>query len=245
MVGFDDGKETDRQLDGRSVAVIHANLTSRSVDLTRAVKLPENSGICFEGVKKSGAFDIPVGQVKLWEYLPNPNGKPNIDVLKPLVNGSDITRRPSNRWIIDFGIDMPDEEAMLYEQPYEYLLKHVKPQRANMRGAAGLPWWLHQRPRPHMRNALAGLDRFIVTPRVSKHRIFQWVRQPTLPDSALDVFARDDDYFFGLLHSRPHEVWALAMGTQLREKNQVFATRRRLASKLSPSRLRTNLNEIG
>ena len=27
------------------------------------------------------------------------------------------------------------------------------------------------------------------------------------------VFARDDDYFFGVLHSRIHEVWALRMGT--------------------------------
>ena len=222
MVGFDDGKESDRRLDEKSVAVIHANLTSRRANLTRAKKLKENANICFEGVKKSGAFDIPAGQVKLWEHLPNPNGKPNIDVLKPLVNGSDITRRPSDRWIIDFGTNMPDEEAMLYEQPYEYLLKHVKTQRANMRGAAGLPWWLHQRPRPQMRKALSDLDRFIVTPRISKHRVFQWVHQPTLPDSALDVFAKDDDYFFGVLHSRPHEVWALSTGTQLREKETGF-----------------------
>lgn len=222
MVGFDDGKETDRQIDEHSVAVIHANLTSRSADVTRARKLKENANICFEGVKKSGAFDIPAGQVKLWEHLGNPNGKPNRDVLKPLVNGSDITRRPSDRWIIDFGVNMPENEAMLYEQPYEYLLRHVKPQRATMRGAVGIPWWLHQRPRPQMRQALSNLNRFIVTPRISKHRVFQWIYQPTLPDSALDVFARDDDYFFGVLHSRPHEVWALAMGTQLREKESGF-----------------------
>ena len=31
------------------------------------------------------------------------------------------------------------------------------------------------------------------------------------------MFARDDDYFFGVLHSHVHEVWALALGTQLRE----------------------------
>jgi type II restriction/modification system DNA methylase subunit YeeA len=29
------------------------------------------------------------------------------------------------------------------------------------------------------------------------------------------VFARADDYFFGVLHSRAHEVWSLRMGTWL------------------------------
>ena len=36
------------------------------------------------------------------------------------------------------------------------------------------------------------------------------------------VFARDDDYFFGVLHSRIHELWALRMGTQLREAESGF-----------------------
>ena len=35
-----------------------------------------------------------------------------------------------------------------------------------------------------------------------------------LPDSRLYVFARDDDYFFGVLHSRIHEVWALATSSR-------------------------------
>lgn len=29
------------------------------------------------------------------------------------------------------------------------------------------------------------------------------------------TFAREDDYFFGVLHSRTHELWALRMGTSL------------------------------
>lgn len=31
-----------------------------------------------------------------------------------------------------------------------------------------------------------------------------------VPDHKLHVFARNDDYFFGILHSRLHAVWALA-----------------------------------
>jgi hypothetical protein len=36
------------------------------------------------------------------------------------------------------------------------------------------------------------------------------------------VFARDDDYFFGLLQSTPHELWARGTGTQLREADSGF-----------------------
>ena len=44
----------------------------------------------------------------------------------------------------------------------------------------------------------------------------------TLPDHQLIVFARDDDYFFGVLQSRVHEVWARRQGTQLREVESGF-----------------------
>src|SRR5215212_8075527 len=40
-----------------------------------------------------------------------------------------------------------------------------------------------------------------------------WTDSKTLPDSSLVAFARSDDYFFGMLHSRAHELWALRMGT--------------------------------
>ena len=43
-----------------------------------------------------------------------------------------------------------------------------------------------------------------------------------LADHALVVIARDDDYTFGVLHSRVHELWARAQGTQLREVESGF-----------------------
>jgi hypothetical protein len=39
-----------------------------------------------------------------------------------------------------------------------------------------------------------------------------------VPDSAVVAIARDDDYFLGVLHARPHELWALRMGTQLESR---------------------------
>jgi hypothetical protein len=75
-----------------------------------------------------------------------------------------------------------------------------------------------------MRQAIAALkqERFICTPRVSKYRVFVWLPNKTLPDCATIAIAHDDDYTFGVLHSRAHELWARGQGTQLREVESGF-----------------------
>jgi hypothetical protein len=224
LVGFDDGSETEKLLDGTPVVDINANLSS-GADLTQAVRLPENAGIGFVGDVKGGAFDIREDLAREMLVDPNPDGRSNADVLRPWVNGLDITRRPRSMWIIDFGVNLPADEAMLYEAPFEYVRKHVEPTRSKVRRKSyAEKWWLHVEPCSGMRTALTGLSRFIATPTLSKHRLFAWLSADTLADHQLIVFARDDDYFFGVLHSRPHELWALAQGTQLETRPRYTPT---------------------
>jgi hypothetical protein len=113
------------------------------------------------------------------------------------------------------------EEAALYEAPFEYVAENVRPTRIRS-GIGADEWWLHWRPRPEMRSAMHGLSRYIASPRVAKHRIFVWLTPDVLLDSAAVAIARDDDYTFGVLHSRVHELWARGMGTQLREVESGF-----------------------
>ncbi|MGE5776319.1 MAG: type IIL restriction-modification enzyme MmeI, partial [Chloroflexota bacterium] len=54
------------------------------------------------------------------------------------------------------------------------------------------------------------------------HRVFIWMSTDIVPDHQARVFARDDDYFLGVLHSKIHELWARATGTQLREAESGF-----------------------
>ena len=217
MVGFDDGTEGTRELDGLKVSEIYTNLRSGETDVTKARKLKENLGIAFMGDTKGGSFDITEAQASRLLSQPNPDGRSNRDVVRPWINGSDITGRPRNKWIIDFPPGTTLEEAALYEAPFEYVREKVKPKRIkNKRDVYSKYWWLHMEPRPGLRDATRRLDRVIVTPRVSKYRIFVWLKDQ-LPDSATIAFARDDDCFFGILHSRIHEVWARTLGTQLRE----------------------------
>jgi len=120
------------------------------------------------------------------------------------------------RWIIDFGNDMTEADAAFFEAPFEYVLKHVRPTRLNLRRQwHRTKWWLHGDPRPALRRALLGLNRYILTPRVAKHRLFVWRSSCVVPDSAVVAFARDDDTSFGVLHSRFHEAWSLRLGTWL------------------------------
>ncbi|HEX75280.1 MAG TPA: hypothetical protein G4O12_01720 [Dehalococcoidia bacterium] len=121
-------------------------------------------------------------------------------------------------WIIDFGVNTPLEEAQKYEKPLEYVYLNVKPIRDKVRRRQYREhWWLLAEPCAGMRKAIAGLDRFIVTPKTAKYRLFVWLYRPALPDQSLYVIARSDDYAFGVLHSSVHEIWVRCKGTQLRE----------------------------
>ena len=216
IVAQDDGSETERALDGEAVSIINADLTS-GVDLTHAARLPENVGVSFIGDQKSGAFDIPGDLARDMLRQPaNVNGRPNADVVVPWVNGLDLARRPRDMFIVDFGTSMSEVDAAHYESPFSYIEEHVRPIRVrNRETIARRRWWLHQRPRPEMRAAVDPLRRYIATPRLAKHRLFVWLKAPTLPDSQIVAIAREGDYAFGVLHSRAHELWSLRMGTWL------------------------------
>jgi hypothetical protein len=99
-------------------------------------------------------------------------------------------------------------------------LQHVKPTRVGKREKrTNEMWWIFQWSRPVMRAAIAGLPQFIVTPEVSKHRVFKWMTPPVVPDKNLTVIARADDTTFGILHSRFHELWSLGLCTWLGKGN--------------------------
>lgn len=225
IVGFDDGDEINRLLNGLSVAWINSDLTG-TVDITTALGLTENHGISFQAGIKVGPFDIPgsLAREMLSEPM-NPNGQPNSDVVKPFINTIDVVRRPRDTWIIDFGVGITLADSSLYERPFEYVRNVVKPVRDENRDLGfRTRWWLHGRPRVEMRTALSDQTRFLATPTVAKHRVFVWLGRDIYPDHQLIVFARDDDYFFGVLHSHAHELWSLRMGTSLEDRPRYTPT---------------------
>jgi type II restriction/modification system DNA methylase subunit YeeA len=218
------------RMNGEAVKEIYSDLTAGliagGVDLTHSKRLSSNKGFSFIGGMKKGLFDVTGDVARTWLKLPsNPQGRPNSDVVRPWLNGLDITRRPNDMWIVDFGIDMSQETAALYEEPFDHVSRKVKPKRDLVRNELEKNrWWLHARPAPELRAAVAPLHRSIGTARVSKHRLFAWLTPAAVIDGQIVVIARNDDATFGVLHSHIHEIWALRMGTSLEDRPRYTPT---------------------
>ena len=222
----EEGNNLQKFLDGKQVPGINADLTAGMADITKGKPLLCNQNIAFMGDIKNGPFDISGDLARKWLRLPaNPNGRPNSDVLRPWVNGMDLTRRLSGKWIVDFGPSMERPQAALYEMPFSHVMEKVKPARKRNRNRKVRDlWWRHEAPRPVMWKALEGLTRYIATPRVAKYRLFVWCDTRVCPDCQLIVIARDDDTTFGILHSRFHEAWSLRLGTSLEDRPRYTPT---------------------
>ena len=225
-----DASLSDATLNGQRVAQIYADLTAEhlsfGVDLTQALRLPENANVAFMGHAKGGPFDIPGDLARNWLQLPaNPNGRNNADVLKPWMNGMDLTRRAAGKWIVDFGWNMAVGEAAMYEEPFRWAQEHIYPMRQrNPREARRKYWFRHMDPPQRMWRVLDGKSRYAATARVAKHRLFVWCDVRVCPDQQLIVIARDDDTTFGILHSRFHELWSLRLGTSLEDRPRYTPT---------------------
>ncbi|HEV2335745.1 MAG TPA: DNA methyltransferase [Stellaceae bacterium] len=213
LICFGINAPTVSRLDGHAVPEIHSDLSGEGIDLTSATHLEENSSVCFQGPVKVGSFDVSGAQARKWLLMPvNPNGRGNADVLRPWVNGRDLTARRSDTWIIDFG-GMSEAEAALYQAPFEYVRLHIRPFREkNADRQRREKWWRLGRSGADLREAELGLSRVVATPRVAKHRFFVWIAVQVLPDSRVNAVARDDDVTFGVLQSGFHEAWSLRLG---------------------------------
>ncbi len=220
----------DKFLDGRIVTSINADLSgnldeAHVLDLTKAKKLNLNSRVCAYGSQEKGSFDILEKVARAALSSPNPDRRKNADVVKRAINASQVTKRRLDTWVIDFGLNMPIEEAAMYETPFSLAKQQVYPERSSRPDKNQKDrWWLHARPSPVYREMLARNRRYIASPAVAKHRVFVWLDKSELADHALLVFGRDDDASFGILHSRMHELWSLRLGTSLEDRPRYTPT---------------------
>ncbi len=221
LISFGMSDESAR-LDGLQVSEIYADLSGahdgRSSDLTLARSLAENSRVAFSGITKKGSFDIGGDEARRQlAEAGNPNGRPNADVLFPWKNGDAVVGRDSDKWIINFA-EKRESEAAQYQVPYEALAQ-VRTEREQTKAKGEREnWWKLARRAPDMFQAVSTLERFIVTPEVSKHRVFGWLGRGVVPDKNLVVIARADDTTFGIVQSRAHGLWAARLGTSLEDR---------------------------
>ena len=78
--------------------------------------------------------------------------------------------RPDLGYMVYFGTEMTQQEAALFELPYQHIIRMVLPERQNnAREAYRKYWWRHGEPRVAMRKALSQVPRFIAVAATSKH----------------------------------------------------------------------------
>jgi hypothetical protein len=200
-----------------SKGVINSDLTV-GADVTTALPLHANDGLCSPGVKLHGSgFIVTPMQA---EHL-GLGRRAGLDKhIRNYRNGRDLTFRPRGVMVIDlFGLEA-EEVRQRYPELYQHLATTVKPAREAVSTKSRTKdaeayvreWWLMGKPRQELRTAMVGLPRYIATPETAKHRVFQFLDASILPDNMLVAVGSDDAFLLGVLSSRIHVVWALRAG---------------------------------
>ncbi|MBL0209849.1 MAG: class I SAM-dependent DNA methyltransferase [Holophagaceae bacterium] len=186
---------------------IHEDL-SGGARVADAMALKANDGLASRGMQLIGSgFIVTPAQWKDWK-------RPT--VVHPYRNGRDLTDHPREVMVIDLYGLAEEEVRKTYPAIYQHLLQTVKPEREeNNDSTTRKNWWIFGRNREEIRPALKGLSRFIATVETSKHRTFQFLDGATVPDNMIVVIASGDALHLGILSSRFHVVWALAVGALL------------------------------
>jgi Eco57I restriction-modification methylase/restriction-modification enzyme MmeI-like protein len=203
-------------LDRIEVAGITSALTVRSRVEGRAQRIVGTGGRAFLGSMVLGMGFVLSDAEANAMIAADPR---NADVVRPYLIGEDLNQRPDgspSRWVIDFR-DWPLERAQDYSEPFERIVRLVKPVRLklNERGYRDR-WWQFGRQGQALYRAIVQLDRCIAITLVSK--VVQPMLVPTNVVYAhkLAIFSYDDDAHFGLLSSGMHRLWAINQGSTMR-----------------------------
>lgn len=206
---------------------------STETDLRAAsiLKVNRRPQLCFQGqTPQHPGFVLSPAEA---QRFATKNAK-NASALYAYLGGEDLNSggRPT-RFIID--IDAPDAMTASTSAPdlYEHVRQHVLPTREDLvrkeeqrnaelsaadpssrlnweRRDFMVKWWELWRRRKKMLDAIEPLSRYIALSRHSvwtRPSIYAFVAPDIRPGDALTVFALEDDYSFGILHSSHHRAY--------------------------------------
>ncbi|MDZ4698843.1 MAG: type IIL restriction-modification enzyme MmeI [Rhodothermales bacterium] len=182
-------------------------------DFGSLIDLAANQGVCQMGIKLHGMGFVVSAEEAIQLGI---NGVAKDDLnryIRPFINGKDLVQRTRGAMVIDlFGLSIHDV-IQKYPEVYQWILDRVKPERdQNNRQSYRENWWIFGEPRSTFRPALEKLDRYIVTCRTAKHRIFAFIGSATMSESKVVMIALDDPFFLGVLSSKAHVIWAARTG---------------------------------
>lgn len=142
--------------------------------------------------------------------------------LRPYLGGDEVARDPEqrpHRFVLDLNDLTLDDEAR-FPELFGLVRRYVKPGRDKLGTSSAdrahrTQFHVWANPRPELRRAIAGLDRVLVTPRVSIRRFFTFLPADVVPSEQLVVFALPGFASFAVLQSTLHDIWARTFGSSM------------------------------
>ncbi|MFZ5484512.1 MAG: class I SAM-dependent DNA methyltransferase [Pseudomonadota bacterium] len=194
------------------IGIIHADLTA-GANVAGAQPLRANAGLCYQGMNLVGkGFRITPEEVPRLGYSLD-NLPPEI---KPHRNARDMMQGGEDIFVIDLFGYTAEEARSRHPTLYQWLFDRVKPERDHNKDAQRRrDWWLFGRSNRDLRKSWVGLERIVLTPETSKHRVFSFQALPFCPDHKLYAICCEDAWVLGVLSSSAHIPWALAAGGRL------------------------------
>jgi len=115
IVGFDDGRQGKRILDGYAAESVNPDLTV-GLDATCARQLSENRAVPWSiGTQKGGSFDVDWTTARGLLATPGPTAMSNCEVVFPWVSGVDVTKRNRGKWIVYFDPTVSESDASRFD----------------------------------------------------------------------------------------------------------------------------------
>lgn len=212
----------DITLDKKSVARISSYLDETDFSHHPQV-IKSNPNFSFEGYKTAGVGfffqDNKLGctPTEVMRTLIERNPL-NAERIFPYLGGAEVNESPnhnSDRFAISFET-MTQEEASKWPDLLQIIEKKVKPTRdlAN-RKAHRERWWQYGETRPGLTRALKSLQTVFAVSRVYSHWAIARVPADAIFSESLVVFATENYFYFGVLQSFAHELWARTYGSSL------------------------------
>jgi hypothetical protein len=165
----------------KNVGKIFSNLQT-GVNISTAIPLKANQGLAFRGMTINGSGFI-LTEVEKEKFNSNSNSD---NVIKPIWNGKDIAQIRRGAYVIDlYGLDTNDIQQE-YPQIYQHIYNSVRLEREKCQVASlREKWWLFERSRPDLREAVENIQYFTVTTMTAKHRIVKC--QLTCPMTTINL----------------------------------------------------------
>ena len=216
--------DAQRLVDGVAVRQITPSLDPSPRVSGNPERLVANAGISFQASKLDG-IGFTMSPERAHDLLTR--DPRNRRVIFPYINGQDLNSRPdysASRWVINFH-DWPENQAKDYPEPYDQVLREVKPERdRNNRKVRRERWWQYGELARGLYEAIKDLDRVVAITLVSKAVMPMIVPTGQVFSNKIGIFATDDPGMLALLSSVPHYWWAIERGSTLETRTNYSLT---------------------